>query len=226
MKLLRLFLGLSTATGLGACTATEQTSELAAPRVAPTVVNTDADRRAIYNSNGGYGASGGAVPDATLGRVRLGEQAADINSRQRVETLGTNSANTTTPETRIRRESFVATADTAEVAAAQPNGHGDVSAAASDEVKSTRTVTIQYEGSEYLIEVPKGKTILEVALDQDIDLPYSCQAGLCTACRGKCLTGQVHLDEREGLSDSEMKQGYILTCVGHPMTDDVVIEIG
>lgn len=103
MKLLRLFLGLSTAAGLGACTATEQTSELAAPRVAPTVVNTDADRRAIYNSNGGYGASGGAVPDATLGRVRLGEQAADINSRQRVETLGTNSANTTTPETRIRR---------------------------------------------------------------------------------------------------------------------------
>ena len=130
------------------------------------------------------------------------------------------------PEARIRRESFVATADTAEVAAAQPNGHGDVTAAASDEIKSTRTVTIQYEGSEYLIEVPKGKTILEVALDQDIDLPYSCQAGLCTACRGKCLSGQVHLDEREGLSDSEMKQGYILTCVGHPMTDDVVIEIG
>ena len=130
------------------------------------------------------------------------------------------------PEARIRRESFVAAAETAEAAAAQPNGHGDVSAAATDEVKSTRTVTIQYEGSEYLIEVPKGKTILEVALDQDIDLPYSCQAGLCTACRGKCLSGQVHLDEREGLSDSEMKQGYILTCVGHPMTDDVVIEIG
>ena len=36
----------------------------------------------------------------------------------------------------------------------------------------------------------------------------------------------AYLDEREGLSDSEMKQGYILTCVAHPMTDDVVIEIG
>jgi len=129
------------------------------------------------------------------------------------------------PEARIRRESFVATADTAE-AAAQPNGHGDVSTAPSDDTKTTRTVTIQYEGSEYLVEVPAGKTILETALDQDIDLPYSCQAGLCTACRGKCLTGKVHLDEREGLSDSELKQGYILTCVGHPLTDDVVIEIG
>ena len=130
------------------------------------------------------------------------------------------------PEARIRRESFVATADVAEAAVAQPNGHGEVSASATDNTKTTRSVTLQYEGSEYVIEVPAGKTILEVALDQDIDLPYSCQAGLCTACRGKCLTGQVHLDEREGLSDSEMKQGYILTCVGHPMTDGVVIEIG
>ena len=125
------------------------------------------------------------------------------------------------PEARIRRESFVAAVDTA----ADP-AHGDVSAAPGDDTKTTRTVTIQYEGSEYLIEVPAGKTILETALDQDIDLPYSCQAGLCTACRGKCLSGKVHLDEREDLSDSEMKQGYILTCVGHPMTDDVVIEIG
>ena len=131
------------------------------------------------------------------------------------------------PEARIRRESFVvASADTAEAAAAQLNGHGDVTDNPADDTKSTRTVTIQYEGSEYRIEVPAGKTILETALDQDIDLPYSCQAGLCTACRGKCLSGNVHLDEREGLSDSEMKQGYVLTCVAHPMTDDVVIEIG
>ena len=130
------------------------------------------------------------------------------------------------PEARIRRESFTATADNAELAAAQPSGHGDVSDSPADDVKATRTVTIQYEGSEYRLEVPAGETILEVALDQDIDLPYSCQAGLCTACRGKCLSGKVHLDEREGLSDSELKQGYVLTCVAHPMTDDVVIEIG
>ncbi|WP_239691787.1 2Fe-2S iron-sulfur cluster-binding protein [Hymenobacter coccineus] len=74
--------------------------------------------------------------------------------------------------------------------------------------------------------MPAGTTILDAALDQDIDLPYSCQAGVCTACRGKCLSGKVHLDERDGLSDSELKLGYILTCVAHPQTDDVVIEIG
>ncbi|NVO30334.1 ferredoxin--NADP reductase [Hymenobacter lapidiphilus] len=129
------------------------------------------------------------------------------------------------PAARVRRESFVAAADSAE-AAAQSGGHGDVSAAADDEQSSSRNVTIHYEGAEYQFQVSPEQTILEAALDQDIDLPYSCQAGLCTACRGKCLSGKVHLDEREGLSDSEMNQGYILTCVGHPLTSDVVIEIG
>ncbi len=90
----------------------------------------------------------------------------------------------------------------------------------------TRTVKVRYEGEEYTISVQPGTTILETALDDGIDLPYSCQAGLCTACRGKCLSGKVKLDEEEGLSSDEREAGYVLTCVGHPLTDDVVIEIG
>lgn len=94
------------------------------------------------------------------------------------------------------------------------------------EEKKTREVTIRYDGSEYKIMVEPDRAILETALDQGIDLPFSCQSGLCTACRGKALSGKVKLDEEEGLSQSERDEGYVLTCVGHPMTDDVVIEIG
>jgi ring-1,2-phenylacetyl-CoA epoxidase subunit PaaE len=92
--------------------------------------------------------------------------------------------------------------------------------------KKAREVTIRYDGEEYKVKVEPDKTILETALDMGIDLPYSCQSGLCTACRGKALSGKVKLDEEEGLSQSERDEGYVLTCVGHPMTDDVVIEIG
>ena len=131
------------------------------------------------------------------------------------------------PASRVRRESFVAATDTFEAAAAAQPAAGTASAAASaGSSGGTRSVTINYEGSEYVLDVSPKQTILEAALDLDIDLPYSCQAGLCTACRGKCLSGEVTLDEREGLSDAELKQGYILTCVGHPATDGVVIEIG
>jgi ring-1,2-phenylacetyl-CoA epoxidase subunit PaaE len=92
--------------------------------------------------------------------------------------------------------------------------------------KKAHEVTIRYDGNEYKIMVEPDRFILETALDQGIDLPYSCQSGLCTACRGKALSGMVKLDEEEGLSQSERDAGYVLTCVGRPMTDDVVIEIG
>lgn len=96
-------------------------------------------------------------------------------------------------------------------------------------VKSGNTaheVTIRYDGQEYKFVVEPNRAILETALDLGIDLPYSCQSGLCTACRGRALSGKVKLDEEEGLSQSERAEGYVLTCVGHPITDDVVIEIG
>lgn len=87
-------------------------------------------------------------------------------------------------------------------------------------------VTVIYDGEEHKIKVAPNTSILESALNDDIDLPYSCQSGLCTACRGKCVSGKVKLDEEEGLSEAELDEGYVLTCVGHPLTDDVVIEIG
>jgi ring-1,2-phenylacetyl-CoA epoxidase subunit PaaE len=122
---------------------------------------------------------------------------------------------------RIHKESFVVTHT-------DPDTHtGDVSIGVEPAAEADcHVVTLIYEGTEYKVPVQKDQTILEAGLAQEIDLPYSCQAGLCTACRGKCLSGKVHLDEREGLSDAEMEEGYVLNCVGHPLTNDVVIEIG
>ncbi len=94
-----------------------------------------------------------------------------------------------------------------------------------DEDNDSPEVTVLYEGSEYKFAVAPHQTILEAALDLDIDLPYSCQAGMCTACLGRCTSGKVKLDEEDGLSDSELKAGYVLTCVAHPVGPNVIIEI-
>lgn len=118
------------------------------------------------------------------------------------------------PKEKIRKESFVSSASP------EPSGQV-VEASQSD----TQEVTILYQGTEYKFVVPPSKTILEAALDLDIDLPYSCQSGMCTACMGKCKSGKVHLDHPDGLSDREIEQGFVLTCVGHPVTGNVVIEI-
>lgn len=123
------------------------------------------------------------------------------------------------PKEKIFKESFVqGTIDKEKKA--------DTAATVTADAKKAREVTVIYDGQKYKFIVEPDKTILETALDQGIDLPYSCQSGLCTACRGKALSGKVKLDEEEGLSQSERDEGYVLTCVGHPLTDDVVIEIG
>ena len=121
------------------------------------------------------------------------------------------------PKEKIFKESFVAGVLDKEKKADTPTPAGALSA---------HVVTIRYDGQEYKVKVEPNRFILETALDQGIDLPYSCQSGLCTACRGKAISGKVKLDEEEGLSQSERAEGYVLTCVGHPLTDDVVIEIG
>lgn len=118
------------------------------------------------------------------------------------------------PADQVHRESFVSSV--AEVP------KGEVVAEQQNEEKE---VTVIYQGTEYKFKVMPEKTILQTALDLDIDLPYSCQSGMCTACMGKCTSGKVHLDDPDGLSQKEIDQGFVLTCVGHPISDNVVIEI-
>ncbi len=120
------------------------------------------------------------------------------------------------PKNKTFKESFVS---------GTINKEEKVVAASSDAIIS-RVVTVVYDGQDHKFTVKPDSTILETALDLGIDLPFSCQSGLCTACRGKLISGRVKLDEEEGLSDSELAEGYVLTCVGHPLTDDVKIQIG
>lgn len=105
----RLNLSVSTlllAGSLVACSVSDQVSETATPSATPTQVRTDADRRALYNSDGVPSRNGYPVPDATPNRVRLGEQAADINRAKRIENINTDDPNNTTPELRIKRLNY------------------------------------------------------------------------------------------------------------------------
>ncbi|ABG58835.1 ferredoxin--NADP reductase [Cytophaga hutchinsonii] len=115
---------------------------------------------------------------------------------------------------KIHKESFVTTNENDSVFVSVPEHAGDAN-----------EVTIMYQGSEYKFTVKPGKTILQSALDEDIDLPYSCMSGLCTACMGKCLSGKVEMGDQDGLSEKEVKNGYVLTCVGRPAVAGTVIEI-
>lgn len=118
------------------------------------------------------------------------------------------------PDNRIHKESFYS----GEV---KPK-HEPVAPA----TNQSYNVQVLLDGQTYDVEVPPKKSILEAALDQGIDFPFSCQSGLCTACRGKLIAGEVVMEEDEGLTDDEKQKGYILNCVSRPKGPGVVIEVG
>lgn len=80
----------------------------------------------------------------------------------------------------------------------------------------TSNVEIIYDGSSYTVEVKAKETVLDAALDANVDPPFACMVGACTTCRAKVTEGSVKMDDSEALTSKEVEAGYILTCQAHP----------
>lgn len=83
----------------------------------------------------------------------------------------------------------------------------------------TYTVQIQHQGNSYTIEAPADKTVLQAACAAGIDLPNSCNAGVCTTCAAQIVAGTVDQRDGMGVSPELQKQGYALLCVSYPRSD-------
>ncbi len=78
------------------------------------------------------------------------------------------------------------------------------------------------EESEF--EMPQTKSILEAALDEGLDPPYSCQGGICSTCIARLKEGKAEMRKNQILTESEIAEGLILTCQAHPTTANVVVD--
>ncbi|RDC65789.1 ferredoxin--NADP reductase [Adhaeribacter pallidiroseus] len=86
-------------------------------------------------------------------------------------------------------------------------------------------VYINYGQQEYRLQVQYPKTILQTAKEAGLLLPYSCEAGRCGNCVARCTQGKVWLSYNEVLTDKDLANGLILTCVGYPVRGDVHLSI-
>jgi ring-1,2-phenylacetyl-CoA epoxidase subunit PaaE len=101
---------------------------------------------------------------------------------------------------------------------------GSIDDTAADRVKKN-AVTLIVDGRQVSLEMPpEGKSILDAALDEDLDLPYACKGGVCGTCRAKVVKGKVRMDSQSALSISDIENGAVLTCRAHPITDEVSIN--
>ncbi len=87
-------------------------------------------------------------------------------------------------------------------------------------------VAIFSNGNYQHFKIPGNTSILQgVMKSGNKTIPFSCRSGMCSTCKVKCVEGQVKMTDGHFLSDKEVNEGYILSCISYPVSDKVVIEL-
>ncbi|WP_158640617.1 ferredoxin--NADP reductase [Anseongella ginsenosidimutans] len=88
-----------------------------------------------------------------------------------------------------------------------------------------KEVFLDVSGEAHRLQLSRGQTVLEAALQAGLNLPYSCKAGVCATCTARCSQGEVKMAVNEVLTSADLERGLVLTCVAFPVTQKVHIEI-
>ena len=108
-------------------------------------------------------------------------------------------------------------------ASSRPVGAPAARPVGEDDQKSQ--VTVQLDGRGYRLDMSYyGDTVLDAALAAGIDAPYSCKNGMCSTCRARVTAGTAAMDVNYSLSDTEVAQGYVLSCQARPTTPAVTVD--
>ncbi|NJK53474.1 MAG: 2Fe-2S iron-sulfur cluster binding domain-containing protein [Leptolyngbyaceae cyanobacterium SU_3_3] len=73
------------------------------------------------------------------------------------------------------------------------------------------------------LDVPDDEYILDIAEMMGLRLPSGCKQGECSACVAKLVDGEIDQTEQRFLQPSEVKAGYVVTCVSYPRSDCTLI---
>ena len=85
-------------------------------------------------------------------------------------------------------------------------------------------IKVLVDEEEFEFTMSKDQSILEAALKQNIDAPYSCQGGICSSCIARITEGEATMRQNNILTDGEVADGLVLTCQAHPTSASVVVD--
>ena len=85
-------------------------------------------------------------------------------------------------------------------------------------------ITVLVDDEETSFNMETKTSILTAVLKEGIDAPYSCQGGICSSCLAKVTEGKAVMDKNTILTEEEIKDGFILTCQAHPITEKITVD--
>ncbi len=86
-------------------------------------------------------------------------------------------------------------------------------------------VAMTLDGATRNFVMPRaGQSVLDAALENHLDAPHACKAGVCSTCRAKVLEGEAEMLTNHALEDYEVRRGYVLTCQARPLSAKLVVS--
>lgn len=85
------------------------------------------------------------------------------------------------------------------------------------------TARVTLDGTAHDVPVAAGQTLLEAMRQASLSPPFSCQSGVCGACRAQLTTGSVHMRNHIALEDQDVTRGEILTCQSVATAPDLAV---
>lgn len=88
-------------------------------------------------------------------------------------------------------------------------------------LKKQRSSKVRIAGEPAILEVPRGKTLLEAMLAEGLAMPHDCKVGSCGTCRFKLVDGKIGELSPSALvlEREELAAGYRLACQAMPRSD-------
>lgn len=106
-----------------------------------------------------------------------------------------------------------------------PTATDEIIADVIDDVLDGETkITVVVDDEETTFTMPQQKSILDAALEEDLDAPYSCQGGICSSCLARVTEGSATMQKNNILTEDEISEGLILTCQAYPTSNTLKVD--
>ena len=74
-----------------------------------------------------------------------------------------------------------------------------------------------------VLDIPPGKTIVEILWDNGVDVDTSCEAGVCATCMTPYLEGEP--DHQDMVLDEDERTKFLCVCVSRSTSPLLILDL-